>query len=541
MTTEEKAIAAIWWRTSTKAQTESSPETQIREARELLEAAGYEVPDEFVYGSDWHSLSILECPAMEALLEAVRHGRVHAIGMYHGDRLAGNPGQKMFIVDLCDRKGVKLIAKYSPIMEGKEGELLEYVRTWGKEQQVIRAQQASKDGLRDRVLLRGLPVSPRGPYGYAFLRSEDGRYDYTRVVSTKDWAMAAFIWRRALEGVSLRRIIRELYERGIPTPSGKSVWSVAVIHGILNNPTYSGRYHALRRRAVTPKHRTATTYGKSSKQWKPMADWAYLPDVAVDDPIVTWAQFLHVQEQFERNKRFSPRNAKNKYLLRGMIFCETHGKLFNGRARARESGRLYICHSSVNAVVKTGERCVRQSIGGPTLENEVWIRARDLLSHPETVLGELNRRAEAKQRTEASVADALARNVKRSRANEGAEMELVALRIRGDVTEDVFQRQKALLKAEQTYLADESGRLQREAIQVRQEFVTAEQIHALRHSVAGKLEGADFDTKRMVLETLDTRVSVGPDGALAVWFSIPAPAVDADVDTSIVSIGAGPG
>ena len=119
-------------------------------------------------------------------------------------------------------------------------------------------------------------------------------------------------------------------------------------------------------------------------------------------------------------------------------------------------------------------------------------------------------------------------------------MELVALRIRGDVTEDVFQRQKALLKAEQKYLADESGRLQREAIQVRQEFVAAEQIHALRQSVAGKLEGADFDTKRMVLETLDTRVSVGPDGALAVWFSIPAPAVDADVDTSIVSVGAGP-
>ena len=46
----------------------------------------------------------------------------------------------------------------------------------------------------------------------------------------------------------MRRIIRELYQRGIPTPQGKQVWAPAVISGILKNPTYSGRYHALRRR-----------------------------------------------------------------------------------------------------------------------------------------------------------------------------------------------------------------------------------------------------------------------------------------------------
>ncbi len=96
-----------------------------------------------------------------------------------------------------------------------------------------------------------------------------------------------------------------------------------------------------------------------------------------------------------------------------------------------------------------------------------------------------------------------------------------------------------LVDATRSYLADKCGRLQREAIQVKQEFVTAEQIHALRQSVAAKLDEADFDTKRMVLETLDTRVCVGTDGALTVWFSIPSPAVDADLDTSIVSVGLG--
>ena len=36
--TAAKPIAAIWWRVSTKAQTDMSPDTQILEAREMLES-----------------------------------------------------------------------------------------------------------------------------------------------------------------------------------------------------------------------------------------------------------------------------------------------------------------------------------------------------------------------------------------------------------------------------------------------------------------------------------------------------------------------
>ena len=40
MTTTEKPIAAIWWRVSTKAQADMSPETQIHEAREDVARLG---------------------------------------------------------------------------------------------------------------------------------------------------------------------------------------------------------------------------------------------------------------------------------------------------------------------------------------------------------------------------------------------------------------------------------------------------------------------------------------------------------------------
>ena len=286
--TTAKPIAAIWWRTSTKAQTESSPETQIRAAREMLEAQGYSVPDDYIIGADWHSLSILDCPAMEALLGWVRHGEIQAIGMYHGDRLAGNPGQKMFIVDLCDRHGVKLLARHSPIIEGKEGELLEYVRTWCKEQQVMRAQQASKDGLRDRVKLRGLPASARCPYGYSFttMHTEQGgvERDFTHMVPNEGWHVASFIWHEALEGIPTRQIAKDWYRRGIRTPTGTDQWDQSTISNMLHNPVYAGRYYALRHRAVAPSARRKKTYGKSSNARRSAEDWVLLEGVTIEEP-----------------------------------------------------------------------------------------------------------------------------------------------------------------------------------------------------------------------------------------------------------------
>ena len=155
------------------------------------------------------------------------------------------------------------------------------------------------------------------------------------------------------------------------------------------------------------------------------------------------------------------------------------------------------------------------------------------------MLGELSHRASVQEQTEESITEALSRAERRLQANENAEMELVSLRIRGDLADDIFQRQKALLKAERAWLREETVRLQRQVEQVQQDFVTVEQVNTLRERVADKLDGADFDTKRMVLEALETRVLVAPDGALKVSFSIPASAVQSDIDGSIVSVAPG--
>ena len=227
-----KPIAAIWWRQSSKDQS-ASDETQINEARALLKSEGYEVG--YILGQDWHSLSILDAPKMQELLSLVRHAKIKAIGMYHGDRLAGNPAQKALILDLCERHGVKLLAKHSPIQEGPEGELIEYVRTWGKEQSVLRTQQASRDGLRDRVMIKGLPVNGKAPYGYKYdyrLIEVNGKPKQIPVALIPDpptYPVVCNIWRMALKGATLRSICQSLYDDGIRTTRGNRGWDASDI------------------------------------------------------------------------------------------------------------------------------------------------------------------------------------------------------------------------------------------------------------------------------------------------------------------------
>lgn len=524
--TTVKPVAAIWWRVSTKAQTDMSPETQILEAREMLEAAGYSVPDDRVIGADWHSLAVLDCPEMETLLGWVRHGEIQAIGMYHGDRLAGNPGQKMFIVDLCDRHGVKLLARHSPIIEGKEGELLEYVRTWGKEQQVIRAQQSSKDALRDRAKVNGLPPTGKAPFGYRFAtrRTPQGgiEKDYTCLVRDDDWWVVNLIWQKALEGVSLRRIAKDLYVMGIRSPKGNERWNPTTIASMLHNPAYAGRVYALKHRASAPKTRRGRTYGNTTNIAKPFEEWVLLDRVVVEQPIVEWAQYERMQERLLANKNNSVRNTKNDYLLQRMIHCETHGTVFGARRlTGRRKSVVYRCRGYHEKAVRL-DPCVRRSIGGAKLEETIWNKAVELLTDPERVLNELEAGQQSHADLHAQVTDALARVEKRVNQADDKEMRLVSIKLNSGISETIFERQMALLNAERAWCAEERDRLASQLEDSRQRLATTENIRALQDRIGDKLARATFKDKRFVLEALETSIAIAEDGGIRLRFSVPA-------------------
>ena len=224
---DEKSDAAVWWRVSTDDQRETSPETQTREALAFAETEGYNVPQEYVLGTDWHSLSVWESPPMEQLNELIRSEAVKAIFMYDADRGPSKPAHRLLFRALCEEHRVQIKCLYGQVPDGEMGEVMEFLSAWQKEKQVLRAQRGAKDGLRDRVRLKGLPANGRAPYGY--------RWNGEHFTPSDTYPVAQGIWRMLTEGKTDRGIAGVFTRADVPTPSGGTVWNPRTIASIATN------------------------------------------------------------------------------------------------------------------------------------------------------------------------------------------------------------------------------------------------------------------------------------------------------------------
>ena len=149
-------VAAIWCRVSTHDQRELSLDSQEAAVRRVLGTQGYVVPDWAVLKVDWTSLDLMACPEFGTLRQWIAGRRVQAVGVLDRDRFQAQGLQRLIFLSDCQDQGVQVVtAQGVPILEGAEGQLVELALALGKERSVLRAQQGARDGLRDRVRLRG--------------------------------------------------------------------------------------------------------------------------------------------------------------------------------------------------------------------------------------------------------------------------------------------------------------------------------------------------------------------------------------------------
>ena len=496
--------AVVWWRVSTEDQRETSSETQIAEARTLAETEGYTIPQEYILGTDWHSLSVWESPPMERLKELIREGSIQAIFMYDPDRGPSKPFHRLHFRALCEKLRVEVRCCHGQVPQGDMGELMEFVSAWSKEKQMLRAQQGASDGLRDRARIRGLPATPGAPYGYRW-NGIQFELDLTRA------PIARRIWDMALDGLPLRRIARELAgPPALPSPTGRDRWSTSTIASILSNPTYKGLYVALRTKKAEPKTRLGPTYGKSTTVPRDEQEHISLPGI-VAEALVTPEEFDRVQERLARNKAEGGR-VLQAYLLKGLVLCEGCGRHWRGKLYRRRGSQhhRYICNGSERG--RHGLRCSPQSVDGPRLETRVWDRVVSFLSEPELFLssleGERRWTQEARQRAEASIHTLTKRLAKLDEADARA----YAGYARGITSEDTYSRVSAELQAERGWVAQELQRAQDSLKDARRTELSVEKIKELYPVVVDRIHRSSFEDKRFILECLGTEVMVGTSG-----------------------------
>jgi hypothetical protein len=514
---EEMKIAAIFARVSSSGQRELSLDTQVDRASSRLQAQGYHAPADRILKIDWTSLDLFNCPEFQMLRKWVLNKEVAALGILDRDRLNAQGLQRLIFLTECKDAGVELvICQGPPILDEPEGQLVELALALGKERQVMRAGQGARDGLRDRARLKGLPAVAKNPYGYSWSQ------DRARLLPSSEWPTASFICLAGLDGMPIRNICRELYHRGIPSLTGRPQWSKSTVHRILTNPLYGGHFHALRWVRVLPGSKRTRSYGKTSMRLRPLGETIPLSNVVVEQPPLSWDEWLALQKRLEANKAQAMRHAKRDYLLRSLIFCDTHRLRYQGGPDRSRKKWLYQCPGPKEL---GGSHCVRPNMMGIELEDSVKGVCRELLSNPEVIEQQITQRAGQVETTLDSLRTSLLSLDKKEARNRHTEANLVMDKATGSASPESYEQCLSLVKAERTWITEERQRLQAQVSTITDGREALLGLAQIRESLAAKLDSASNEDWRLIFAALDLQVHVSEQGVVQVALAIPTQSV----------------
>ena len=510
-------IAAIWCRISTVGQGELSPESQEDRVRQVLEAKGFEVPSHYVFKVEWSSLDLESCPEFQQLRRLIVEGKVQAVGTFDRDRLQAQGLQRLVFLSECRERGIELItAQGAPMLEGGEGQLVELALALGKERSVARAQQGSRDGLRDRARLKGLPPTTNRFFGYQWDQQAQ------RYLPDQRYMEAYELWQLGLSGTPISAIARELTRRGILTPSGKQGWSAYSVRHILKNRSYAGVIEALKTEAVEPKKRRANTYGKTGRRSRPESERILLKGL-VDRPIVTDAEYQWMQKRLQRNQQFARKNTRlRSYLLSGLIRCASCGRAYVGSTIQRR-GKVYSyygCGARWNKNPNV-DSCSSRSLRADTVEAEVFGMVEQFLKGPEGFENEMRHRQGFSDESEASLRRELASFDRQHSEELSAEARAFRLAAHGEVSEQVFEQETGLIRTKLQWIVEQRDRVLAQLADLERYRFDPVSVELLRKRLDTRLSSATEEDRRFILEAIGTKVIVQTDQSWELELQVP--------------------
>jgi len=318
-------------------------------------------------------------------------------------------------------------------------------------------------------------------------------------------AIRAVFRMAAVERSSCRAIAARLNELGVPCAYSRDdrlllrgkrkqrtsgIWTAGRIRGLITNSTYMGEHK----------------YGKRTRSNRPVIKRA-VPAIVSEE---TW---LRAQGTLRSNLLFGKRNAKNQYLLRGLMKCAHCGKTYVGVAANRANGKrefYYRCNGvHTPALLKGGPRCTAKSVRGDQLEQQVWADVEAFLRDPGPVLERLQATLEA----EAAGSNDLQKKVTRLEgllAQKSTERtRVVALYRRGRLTDNELDAQMDEIGKEETALQAQIDELRGKLGHAGTIGDTVRSAQALLAELRKRLdEPLSWELKRQLIEVLVAGIRV---------------------------------
>ena len=224
---------------------------------------------------------------------------------------------------MLKKAGVLVVSINEPFDDTPTGRLLEAIIESLDEFYSDNLGEEVTRGMRESAA-RGFYLSGRPPYGYQKVRVKDGSKERTKLEPDLDQAgIVVAIFNEVINGKGLTEIVRELNQKGIPSPNRKG-WGKTGLYSILTNEIYTGVF----------------VWGRNSKRGhEPVRTENACP------PIVDRETFLKVQNLMRERApvRVHPKRVSSPFLLSGIAYCGYCGKALVGKYAKSGKFAYYVC------------------------------------------------------------------------------------------------------------------------------------------------------------------------------------------------------
>jgi site-specific DNA recombinase len=525
--------AAIYARVSSAQQAERHTiDSQVSDLLARAAADGREVGPEFRFLDDGHSGASLVRPALERLRDLIALSAVEVVYVQAPDRLARSYVHQAILVEEFARAGAEVVFLNRPLSQSPEDNLLLQIQGMFAEYERARMLERSRRGKRHLAQAGMVSVLARAPYGYRYIgRDRGGGVARFEVVEDKAAVVRQIFRWVGREQVTLSGVCRRLFEADVPSPAGNARWSRSMVWVLLSNPAYAGQAVFGKNASIpwTPPLRPAR--GRAIMPKRPFRQIPASPEnwIPIPVPAIIEADlFESVQEQLAENRRRNrQRLAGVRYLLQGLLVCRTCGYAFCGRwcpRYPREPGRgyhYYRCCGTESNRFYGQRRCDARVVPVAPLDAAVWAEVCRVLKNPARVLQEFQRRLDA-TRTDPRRPELEAVDRQLAKLRRGIDR-LIDSYAEGLIAKAEFEPRIVELRQRVAKLEREAGVLKDAAEQTRSLHLVIGKLEAFAELIGGRLEAADWDTKRDIIRTLVRRIEIDDDTVRVVFRVEPGP------------------
>src|SRR5262245_17209442 len=506
--------------------------SQLEAVAQRIATDGLECEPELHFVDDGVSGYVLARPALERLRDQAAAGAIDRLYMLDPDRLSRKYAYQVLILEELIRCGVEVVFLRNPVGRSPEADLLLQVQGMIAEYERAKILERCRRGKQYAARRGSVNVLSGAPYGYRYVGKHEGGGEarYQVVAEEARVVRKIFEW-FGQERCSIGEVCRRLHRDGIPTRTGKSAWDRSTVWLILKNPAYKGTAAFGKTRSGDLKpQRFRPQRGRPEQPRRPVSrvDTSSDDQIFIDVPgLVSEALFAAVQAQLQENRqRRRDRPGGGRYLLQGLVVCKRCGYGCYGKpvSRASAKGKVpyayYRCTGS-DAYRFGGQRlCWNKQIRTDILDATVWEDVRQLLTEPERVRAEYQRRLQGPGTDSNHEVEHLNKAIKNVK-------KLISRLIDayGEGLVDKSEFEPRLLAARQRLARLEDDRRQRigEATREAELRLVIGQLEEFARRVSEGLQEPNWETRRDVVRALVKKVEVDEQEMRIVYRVSPSP------------------